>query len=774
MNDIISGRKAAYEGLLLEAILQEATAREVYDKFFSGKVSQDAFFSLLSMDPTSVKGDSLESSVKGKYSDWLVRQYLSSPSREKFLGEDAEQIKNGLLVFDKLTKNKEGLAQLARALNLAEGQVPERDLARYSLAQVRSLSSVVDDGTLGSKSEDKTKVLLKTQKFIVLNPLTHAASRKWGTGTNWCTATANSYYFDKYTREGPLFIIVEKNEKGEHVNKWQYHAQTDQFMNRSDRPVSKKSWFTKIANRGPEWEDAVDQVAETLENNGCERFSLDRLFGDIKGLDRFKGISRNRMGFARQWDGKYLLTKAAAEMPFEDFLDLYDYIGTPANSPAIRDILQLSATTISAPRTQHILNLLKFVDEVDQDLIPIAVSSSKALDFGLVVSSFEALRLVLLTAQRLPEEDRPSAASFVLLDRIVKYGEDEEEEDKNKTNSKFFLNTAVKDLLSKKGGDDALLEILSTLFPETGKLTEARPRPTTSIQAVLDSTQAKQITKQMFFDKLSVALAPYSVMFRKTLAFITGKDATQVNDSVVKTGDEIVRDLMKTGNPLTEEDIQVLNYEKRSATYNALGTESIQEAYKEKFVPLLPAKAMKAFLKSLETSSAVMEASLFANVHYTALALAAAVEVPNSTLAKLTINSAAFASASEKILKVMGKDTYLAKNLKAFLDYVSDPNRPGTKKTPTGLTFSVNENEFEIDCDIFSDVKVPAITLADKRIPAPDRLHWVFSSLGIPVETDPTAFRNDLVEELVSRQGWTKLQNRYSCSITLKKRGAIR
>ena len=215
-------RAEEFNRLLYESMtLREASAREIYDKFLAKKLKEDEYLAILGMDPTSRKGESLEESLKGKYTDWLVNQYLKAPSKGRFLGEDAEQIKDGLIVFDKLVKNKEGLSRLASMLGLQDGTVPERDVAKYDVSKIRSLSKAVDDQSVGVKDEKNVKVILNTDKFIVVVPLTHAAARKWGTGTNWCTATSNDYHYNYYTKDGPLFIIVEKNEDGSYGKNWQ-------------------------------------------------------------------------------------------------------------------------------------------------------------------------------------------------------------------------------------------------------------------------------------------------------------------------------------------------------------------------------------------------------------------------------------------------------------------------------------------------------------------------------------------------------------------------
>lgn len=84
----------------------EATALEVYTANYKSKsISPDAYFTILSHDPTAVVGqghtpeEKLESSKKGKYTDWMLRQYLKAQDKKLFLEEDISLIKDDLKVF---------------------------------------------------------------------------------------------------------------------------------------------------------------------------------------------------------------------------------------------------------------------------------------------------------------------------------------------------------------------------------------------------------------------------------------------------------------------------------------------------------------------------------------------------------------------------------------------------------------------------------------------------------------------------------------------------
>ena len=84
--------------------------------------------------------------------------------------------------------------------------------------------------------------------WVVYIPETYAASCKLGQGTSWCTAsTESSDYYDDYTEDGPLYIIINKKDKNE---KYQFHFETDSFMDIDDDDIDLFAFFKEERNRG--------------------------------------------------------------------------------------------------------------------------------------------------------------------------------------------------------------------------------------------------------------------------------------------------------------------------------------------------------------------------------------------------------------------------------------------------------------------------------------------------------------------------------------------
>ena len=84
--------------------------------------------------------------------------------------------------------------------------------------------------------ESEAEKVFEDVKWEVWIPKTFAASCKLGEGTSWCTAMSkDSSYFNQYSSDGPLYIIINKSNPKE---KYQFHFESNQFMDKDDEPIN--------------------------------------------------------------------------------------------------------------------------------------------------------------------------------------------------------------------------------------------------------------------------------------------------------------------------------------------------------------------------------------------------------------------------------------------------------------------------------------------------------------------------------------------------------
>lgn len=92
----------------------------------------------------------------------------------------------------------------------------------------------VEDRLIADKD---VEILLNSERFKVVIPLTSEAASFYGRNTQWCTTSENGDSFEYYSDRGPLYILLDKPNN----RRWQFHFQTAQIMDENDRPVSVRS-----------------------------------------------------------------------------------------------------------------------------------------------------------------------------------------------------------------------------------------------------------------------------------------------------------------------------------------------------------------------------------------------------------------------------------------------------------------------------------------------------------------------------------------------------
>ena len=94
---------------------------------------------------------------------------------------------------------------------------------------------------LKKKGLEDAEMVYENNDWEIWIPETYEASCALGSGTHWCTATGNTRgYYDDYIEQGPLYVIISKKDPHE---KYQFHFESRQFMDKNDREISWKSFI---------------------------------------------------------------------------------------------------------------------------------------------------------------------------------------------------------------------------------------------------------------------------------------------------------------------------------------------------------------------------------------------------------------------------------------------------------------------------------------------------------------------------------------------------
>lgn len=165
---------------------------------------------------------------KKVYTQWILNRYKEGNFRQ----EDTDRIHTALSHFDshKAKLEKKDIGQY-KTLNDLEDAV-EPHIGTH-------VSKNAEDKAI--KEEGATK-LHDSDTLSVHQIHTHDAACRYGAGTKWCTAAAdNPSMFNRYHNEGHLFVFRDKKAD----KKFQFHAETNQFMNEKDEPQSLHDFVQK-------------------------------------------------------------------------------------------------------------------------------------------------------------------------------------------------------------------------------------------------------------------------------------------------------------------------------------------------------------------------------------------------------------------------------------------------------------------------------------------------------------------------------------------------
>lgn len=229
-------------------------------KNYYPKISQEDFDTVVELDPTFDRSkDRL-----GSYGKWLLglfsRDQLTDNDKVKELLKDFDANKNNL-------KNKDIMAfktidDLESYLNNEDNykELSKKQQLRQTQKAVRK-TDVTKDADL----------VYEDEHWEVWVPKTYEASCKLGRDTSWCTATTeDSGYYNQYTKQGSLYININKQNPEE---KYQFHFESDQFMDKQDRDIDLTSFFSDkrgllnfYAELGYEKAKAIKTRVEDIDN----------------------------------------------------------------------------------------------------------------------------------------------------------------------------------------------------------------------------------------------------------------------------------------------------------------------------------------------------------------------------------------------------------------------------------------------------------------------------------------------------------------------------
>jgi len=322
---------------ILKTLIVEASKYEfLYNKYFhtsdkesaGKKLPFDTFKKLIFTDPKTlpqnfdVEGASLKdmSDVKpGAYSEWVIKKFLGDKYKSEegydkehpfykeefreyqrqFL-EDLPRLKELLTKYerfkgslqDKTKKDINNVTSVKELSNLqvlvgSGGETTELELYRGKKVKKEKVqdakknfifpgSEILQVGTDYTlvRISDKGELGSKAASFFGGY---HNVSRG---ETNWCTSPENSSYSQTYRNQGPLYIFLANDDKGEvgeitglPTERYQIHFPTDQYKNRRNETIPFVEWLAK--GQFSEFKDVFkDHFKRDLVTNDGQEFRI--------------------------------------------------------------------------------------------------------------------------------------------------------------------------------------------------------------------------------------------------------------------------------------------------------------------------------------------------------------------------------------------------------------------------------------------------------------------------------------------------------------------
>jgi hypothetical protein len=319
----------SFTNILSTVILEQSRYDVLVDKFAKAKkkgqkpkIELDILTDLMQADPTTkgdFEGDRDTRDVQkvGAYTQWIIKQWMKlQQEADKHYaygspdwGVKLEQLQKQFM--EDLYKTTEDLQKFHRF----KQQIPQekRDINR--IESFDELYELTKDFSIEQATTTKAERVLQDAELVydgpnweILIPKSEEASCHYGANTRWCTAGSSNNYYNHYSKQGPLYIIMNKKDP---TDKYQFHFESNQFMDKEDRSVS----LSPFLNDRPELKEFFKEMFKRFLDKDQQhgkrvqvRYPSDNVskYIGIYGFDEFmESLPNDMMRFDFESGGGY-------------------------------------------------------------------------------------------------------------------------------------------------------------------------------------------------------------------------------------------------------------------------------------------------------------------------------------------------------------------------------------------------------------------------------------------------------------------------------------
>jgi hypothetical protein len=242
----------------------------------------------------------------GAYTNWIVRQYMmlqmdcdkdfkyGTPEfteclkeKQRLFFEDLYKVTEDLQKYDYLKKTKkfEGQKDIGKIKSIVD---------LYDEVKGYNVNKEELTTTKAERLRDDVTKVYEDDTWLIMIPKSKEASCHYGGGqTRWCTASKSSNYFDHYSKQGPLYMMMHKedgNKSPSESRSHQFHFESNSFYNAEDRSTDLGQFFTKYPELKPFFKDKFSAYLEKdFSNNVALRYPNDTMskYIAIYGFEEF-------------------------------------------------------------------------------------------------------------------------------------------------------------------------------------------------------------------------------------------------------------------------------------------------------------------------------------------------------------------------------------------------------------------------------------------------------------------------------------------------------
>ena len=272
-----------FREILTNLIIEDSRYDVLMNKYTTPKkkgkkaqMGKDLLIDLMQADPTT-KGefegdrDGRDVTKVGAYTNWLVKQWLGlqqEADKEYAYGSPdwgvaLERLQS--LFMEDLYKTTEDLEKFPH-LKKTKKYKGQKDIG-----QIKSVTDLYDNvkdykvskdeitKTKAERLRDDVEKVYEDDKWRILVPKSKEASCHYGGGdTRWCTASKSSNYYDHYSKQGPLYMMMYKEDAGKSPSEnrsHQFHFESNSFYNAEDRSIELGPFFATYPELKPFFKD---------------------------------------------------------------------------------------------------------------------------------------------------------------------------------------------------------------------------------------------------------------------------------------------------------------------------------------------------------------------------------------------------------------------------------------------------------------------------------------------------------------------------------------